>query len=173
MKIALIHDYLTQQGGAERVFELLCRHFPEADIYTSIYSSQTSIQISENNNRPIRTTRLQAIPGSAKYFRLLAPFYFSAFQALDLQEYDLIISSTTGFAKAVQKRPDATHICFCHNITRFLWDTNTYLKQYQSYKKLYPLIRPIFNRIRRADLKHAQNPHPYVAKSNIVAKRIE
>lgn len=173
MKIALIHDYLTQQGGAERVFELLCRHFPEADIYTSIYSSQTSIQISENDNRPIRTTRLQAIPGSAKYFRLLAPFYFSAFQALDLQEYDLIISSTTGFAKAVQKRPDATHICFCHNITRFLWDTNTYLKQYQSYKKLYPLIRPIFNRMRRADLKHAQNPDLYVANSSIVAKRIE
>ncbi|MEO1447492.1 MAG: glycosyltransferase family 4 protein, partial [Cyanobacteria bacterium J06635_11] len=72
MKVALVHDYLTQKGGAERVFELLCRHFPEADIYTSLYSASSSVDI--GHQRPVNTTLLQFIPGSKKYFRLLAPF---------------------------------------------------------------------------------------------------
>ncbi len=171
MKAALVHDYLTQKGGAERVFKLLCQHFPLADVYTSLYSATTSIDLGQH--RAIHTTRLQAVPGGARYFRLLAPFYFSAFEALDLQDYDLIISSTTSFAKAVKKRPDATHICFCHNITRFLWDTDTYLRQYQNYKRLYPLINPVFSRMREIDLKYAQNPDFYVANSSTVAARIE
>ncbi len=171
MKVALVHDYLTQRGGAERVFELLCRYLPEADIYTSLYSPAAGIDL--GRGRAIHTTRLQTIPGGKRYFRLLAPFYFSAFRALDLQAYDLIISSTTSFAKAVRKRPDATHICFCHNITRFLWDTETYLRQYQSYKKLYPLIRPVFRKMRQIDLLHAQNPDLYIANSSTVATRIE
>ncbi|MGC1308075.1 MAG: glycosyltransferase [Phormidesmis sp.] len=171
MKVALVHDYLTQKGGAERVFELLCRYFPEADVYTSLYSSTASIDLGAH--RAVHTTRLQAIPGGIKYFRLLAPFYFSAFQALDLQAYDLVISSTTSFAKAVRTRADATHICFCHNITRFLWDTETYLRQYQSYRRIYPLLRPIFKQMRQVDLKYAQNPDFYVANSSTVAARIE
>lgn len=171
MKIALVHDYLTQKGGAERVFELLCRYFPEADIYTSLYSATHSIDF--GCDRVVKTTRLQSIPGGTKFFRLLAPFYFSAFRALDLQQYDLIISSTTAFAKAVRKRPDATHICFCHNITRFLWDTETYLRQYTTYRRLYPLLRPIFSQMRRIDLKYAQNPDFYVANSSTVSARIK
>ena len=171
MKIALVHDYLTQKGGAERVFELLCRYFPEADIYTSLYSATNSVDFGPD--RLVQTTYLQSIPGSIKFFRLLAPFYFSAFQSLDLQRYDLVVSSTTGFAKAVRKRPDATHICFCHNITRFLWDTETYLRQYTSYQRLYPLLLPIFRQMRRVDLQYAQNPDFYVANSSVVAARIK
>ena len=171
MKVALVHDYLTQKGGAERVFELLCKHFPEADVFTSIYSPDESIDL--GRDRPVHTTRLQRIPGGAKYFRLLAPFYFSAFRALDLQAYDLIISSTTSFAKAVEKRSDATHICFCHNITRFLWDTDTYLRQYQDFKKMYPVLRPIFKKMREVDLQYAGNPDFYVANSSTVVRRIE
>ncbi|MEO0456097.1 MAG: glycosyltransferase [Cyanobacteria bacterium P01_A01_bin.114] len=170
MKVALIHDYLTQKGGAERVFELLCRRFPDADIYTSLYSPQNTIDISE---RPVFTTRLQSIPGASHYFRLLAPFYFSAFAALDLQQYDLVISSTTSFAKAVVKHPDACHICFCHNITRFLWDTQTYIEQYKDYKALLPIIQPIFQKLRQVDLAHAQKPDLYISNSTTVADRIQ
>lgn len=100
VKIALVHDYLTQKGGAERVFELLCSHYPDADIYTSIYDPQRTIDLGD---RLVKTTILQDIPGAKKYFRLLAPFYYPAFRRLDLQEYDLIISSSTSFAKAVKK----------------------------------------------------------------------
>ena len=170
MKTALVHDYLTQKGGAERVFELLCKQYPDADIYTSLYDPRETIDVGE---RLVNTTKLQLIPGASKYFRLLAPFYFSAFQALDLQKYDLIISSTTSFAKAVTKRPDAYHVCFCHNVTRFLWDTPTYLDQYQDYKALLPVLRPIFQKLRQVDLKHALKPDLYIANSTTVARRIQ
>lgn len=170
MRIALVHDYLTQKGGAERVFELLCKRFPEADIYTSLYSPQNTIDV---GNRPVRTTKLQAIPGATRNFRLLAPFYFSAFEDLDLQQYDLIISSTTSFAKSVIKHPDAYHICLCHNITRFLWQTSTYVDQYKDYKALMPVIQPIFNRLQKYDLAHAQKPDLYISNSSTVAERIQ
>jgi glycosyltransferase involved in cell wall biosynthesis len=170
MKIALVHDYLTQPGGAERVFDLLCRQFPDADIYTSIYDPVKSIDFGD---RHVFTTPLNHIPGSSKYFRLMAPLYFPAFRALDLQKYDLIISSTTGFAKSVRKRPDAKHICFCHAVTRFLWDTETYLKEYGSYRNFYPLIDKIFQRMRETDLQYAQEPDLYIANSASMGERIQ
>ncbi|MBH8565032.1 glycosyltransferase [Nostoc sp. CENA67] len=170
MKIALVHDYLTQRGGAERVFELLCKRYPQADIFTSLYDPEKTIDLGE---RIVKTTYLQKIPGAAKYFRLMAPFYFPAFRALNLQDYDLIVSSSTSFAKAVRKRPDAQHICFCHNVTRFLWDTATYLREYGDYRYFAPLIDKIFQVMRKVDLKYAQEPDLYIANSTVVARRIQ
>ncbi|MEL7039046.1 MAG: glycosyltransferase [Cyanobacteria bacterium J06592_8] len=170
MKVALVHDYLTQKGGAERVFELLCHAFPEADIFTSLYEPQETIDL---ENRQVYTTALQSIPGAAKNFRLLAPFYYRAFRALDLKEYDLIISSSTSFAKAVRKRVGAKHICFCHNVTRFLWDTETYLEKYQSYRLFYPFLEQVFRAMRKVDHQYAQEPDLYIANSTEVAKRIQ
>lgn len=170
MKIALVHDYLTQPGGAERVFELLCKRFPDADIFTSLYDPERTIDLQE---RQVRTTVLQHIPGATKYFRLMAPLYFPAFRALNFQDYDLIISSSTSFAKAVRKRPGAIHICFCHNVTRFLWDTDTYLREYATYRKVYPFLKSLFQLLRRLDLTYAQEPDYYIANSSIVARRIE
>jgi glycosyltransferase involved in cell wall biosynthesis len=92
---------------------------------------------------------------------------------LDLQDYDLIISSTTSFAKAVQKRPGAKHICFCHNVTRFLWDTNTYLRDYSTYRNISAMLGPIFREMRKADLASAQGPDFYIANSSTVADRIK
>lgn len=169
MKVALVHDYLTQQGGAERVFELICKYFPNADIFTSLYDAKNTIFL---NNRLVQTTRLQKIPGAIKYFRLLAPFYFQAFQALDLDDYDLIISSNSAFAKAVRKKPEAKHICFCHNITRFLWDTQVYLREYKRYKPFSSVINSIFEPMRRRDILCSDSPDIYVANSSTVAKRI-
>ncbi|MDF5726964.1 MAG: glycosyltransferase [Rhizonema sp. PD38] len=170
MKIALVHDYLTQRGGAERVFELLCKRYPEADIFTSLYDREQTIDFGE---RVINTTFLQSIPGAAKYFRLMAPFYFPAFRSLDLQDYDLIISSSTSFAKAVRKNPSARHVCFCHNVTRFLWDTQTYLREYGDYRYFAPLIEQVFQVMRKVDLSYAQEPDLYIANSSVVARRIK
>jgi glycosyltransferase involved in cell wall biosynthesis len=170
MKVALVHDYLTQRGGAERVFELLCRQYPNADIFTSLYDPDRTIDLS---NRLVHTTILQKIPGAKKYFRLMAPFYFPVFRSLDLQDYDLIISSSSSFAKAVRKRPGAQHICFCHNVTRFLWDTRTYLREYADYRRFYPLLEKVFQLMRRVDMKYAQEPDFYIANSSVVAQRIE
>ncbi|QZZ20054.1 glycosyltransferase [Leptothermofonsia sichuanensis E412] len=170
MRVALVHDYLTQRGGAERVFELLCKRYPEADIFTSLYDSERTIDLSD---RLVQTTVLQKIPGAAKHFRLLAPLYFPVFRTLGLHDYDLIISSSSSFAKAVRKRPDARHICFCHNVTRFLWDTQTYLREYTAYRRFYPIIDRAFDLLRRMDLKYAQEPDLYIANSSVVADRIQ
>ncbi|KYC35917.1 group 1 glycosyl transferase [Scytonema hofmannii PCC 7110] len=170
MKIALVHDYLTQKGGAERVFELLCKRYPEADVYTSLYDPEETIDLGD---RAVNTTFLQRIPGAIKYFRLMAPFYFPAFRALDLQEYDLVISSSTSFAKAVRKKPTARHICFCHNVTRFLWDTETYLREYGDYRYFAPFIEQVFEMMRKVDLTYAQEPDLYIANSSVVARRIK
>jgi Glycosyltransferase len=170
MKVALVHDYLTQRGGAERVFELLCRYFPDADIYTSLYDPERTIELGD---RQVQTTLLQAMPHASRYFRLLAPFYYPAFRALDLQDYDLIVSSSTSFAKAVRKGAHAKHICFCHNVPRFLWDTQNYLREYREFQTFYPAIDIVFKILRRADLAYAQEPDLYIANSNTVARRIE
>ena len=169
MKIALVHDYLTQRGGAERVFQLLCKFFPEADVYSSLYDSQNTIDL---QGRSVKTTFLQKLPGSKRSFRLCAPLYYPAFRQLDLQKYDLIISSTSSFAKGVRKRPGAMHICFCHNVTRFLWDTRIYLEEYSKFKKFSPLIEPVMESIRQQDLLYSQEPDLYIANSTTVARRI-
>ncbi|GFE68222.1 glycosyltransferase [Chroococcus sp. FPU101] len=170
MKIALVHDYLTQQGGAERVFELLCQYFPTADIFTALYEPTKTIVLDE---RSVHTTFLQKLPKASHYFRLLAPLYFPAFRSLNLQSYDLIISSTSSFAKAVKKNPNAKHICFCHNVTRFLWDTSTYLNEYKDYQTWTPVIRKIFEVMRKDDLRYAKEPDIYIANSSVVAQRIQ
>ncbi len=169
MKVALVHDYLTQHGGAERVFEMLCRFFKQADVYSSVYDKQNTVNI---QGHPIRTTFLQKMPGAKKNFRLFAPLYYSAFRQLDLEEYDLIISSTSSFAKGVRKRTGAMHICFCHNVTRFLWDTRTYLEEYSAYRQMIPLIRPVLRSMREQDLKYAEEPDLYIANSSTVAQRV-
>ncbi|HEY9771529.1 MAG TPA: glycosyltransferase [Coleofasciculaceae cyanobacterium] len=169
MKIALVHDYLTQRGGAERVFELLCSYFPQADIFTSVYNPDNTISL---GNRQVNTTALQYLPGATRYFRLFAPLYYPMFRTIDLGDYDLVISSTSSFAKAVRTKASATHICFCHNVTRFLWDTPTYLQQYSNYKKYYFLIEKVFSHMRKVDLKYASEPDLYIANSSTVAERI-
>lgn len=169
MKIALVHDYLTQRGGAERVFELLCKYFPRADIFTSLYDAKNTIDLGD---RPVQTTILQHIPYASKYFRLLAPFYYPALRALDLQDYDLIISSSSSFAKGVRKRPGARHICFCHNIPRFLWDTKVYLRGYKEFQAFAPILEKVFGYLRKLDLRYSQEPDLYIANSTTVAERI-
>jgi polysaccharide biosynthesis transport protein len=169
MKVALVHDYLTQRGGAERVFELLCKCFPDADIFTSLYDAERTIDLGD---RHVNTTFLQKIPNASKYFRLLAPFYYPAFRMLDLQDYGLIISSSSSFAKGVRKRPGARHICFCHNITRFLWDTQVYLQGYQEFQLFTPIVEKIFSYLRRIDVRYSKEPDLYIANSTTVANRI-
>jgi polysaccharide biosynthesis transport protein len=169
MKVALVHDYLTQRGGAERVFELLCKCFPNADIFTSLYDAESTIDLGD---RHVHTTFLQKIPAASKYFRLLAPLYYPAFRMLDLQDYALIISSSSSFAKGVRKRPGAQHICFCHNITRFLWDTQVYLHGYKEFQLFSPVIEKVFTYLRRLDVQYSKEPDLYIANSTTVANRI-
>lgn len=95
-------------------------------------------------------------------------------EELDLQDYDLIISSSSSFAKAVKKRPGSSrHVCFCHNVTRFLWDTQTYLREYGDYRYFYPIIEIIFRSMRKIDITYVQKPDFSLGNSNVLACRIQ
>ncbi len=145
MKVALVHDDLVQWGGAERVFAEMVKLFPEAPIYTSLFNKQNSFLKTAFVSRDIRTSFLQRIPGWLRLYKLFLPLYPIAFEQFDFSEYDLVISSTTRFAKVVLTKPETLHICYCHTPPRFLWNLSGqsipwWLQGYFKYLRKYDVI---------------------------------
>lgn len=171
MKIALVHDYLREYGGAERVLEALHQQFPDAPVYTAFVSQQNlGPQWSEWD---VRTTWLSRVPGIKKWFsplRFLAP---AAFASLDLSEFDVVISSTNAyFAKAVKVRPDGIHICYCHTPARSLYGYTAM----SDWKRRWwtRLAGEVMNHfLRVVDWQVAQKVDYFVANSQETARRIK
>src|SRR5579862_3165588 len=105
MRVALVHDYLNQRGGAERVFAHIARAWPDAPVYTALYDERVCGDLVPPER--VRTSYLQNIPFGRRYFRALAPLYPRAFEKFDLSPYDLVVSSTTSWAKGVIVRSGA------------------------------------------------------------------
>jgi len=116
MKVAIVCDWLTSIGGAERVVLELHKLYPEAPIYTSQYDPN---KIDWFKDADVRTTWLQKLPTSLKKFLPLLRAW--TFSRLDLSEYDLVISSSGAEAKGVKTGPKTTHICYCHSPTHYYW----------------------------------------------------
>lgn len=119
MKVALVHDYLVERGGAEKTLAALLQAFPEAPVYTSIYNPETTLDVFRSAG--VRTSFLQRLTAHPRRYRALLPLYPLAFRSFDLRGYDLIISSASAFAKGVRKAPSARHICYCYTPPRFVW----------------------------------------------------
>src|SRR5205823_10464633 len=124
MNVAIVHDYLVQRGGAERVVEVLHEMYPDAPIYTSVYNPDTTWP--SFRTMDVRPSFMQRITRSNAISRALLPLYPAAFASFDLRGYDLVISSTTAFAKGVRVPARVPHVCYCNAVTRFLWDADTY-----------------------------------------------
>ncbi len=169
MRVAFVHDYLTQLGGAERVLAAMLPLFPGAPLYTSLYDPRRLGGAFEGVD--VRTTWLQRIPGAARAFRALLPLYPRAFEALDLRAFDLVISSTTSFAKGVLTRPDALHVSYINTPTRFLWYPQEYAEELTP-ALARPLLRAVLPGLRRWDYSAAQRPQRIIANSDNVAARI-
>ena len=121
MKIALIHDYITVFGGAEKTFKVLTEIFPQAEVYTLFYDPKIKNRFFPNIK--IRTSFLQKFPTALKKkYQLLLPFLPVAAETLDFREFDLVISSSFSFTKGIITRPQTKHICYCYSPTRYLWD---------------------------------------------------
>lgn len=174
MKIALVHDYLKEYGGAERVLEELIKIFPDADIYTSIYAPEyLGPHKKRFENYSIRTTWLNSIPGRHKLIsplRLLSPF---AFRKLNLKSYDAVIVSQTGayFPNLVHHKKGKL-ICYTHTPPRYLYG-------YKTGKNLpkNPIIRALaavgFNALRIVDFNASKNVDVFVANSEEIKGRIK
>ncbi len=120
MKVALVHDWLNQIGGAEAVLEALVDIFPTAPIYTSIYSPQAMPPAYRGWD--IRTTWLDRLPGIHRHHQPYLPLYPLAFGGLKLRGYDLVISNKSAFCLGVHTPPGTRHLCYCLTPTRFVWD---------------------------------------------------
>ena len=171
MKTALVHDYLAQAGGAERVVATFQSMFPDAPLYTSVYDPKTTLPSFADSD--VRTSFLQRWPFSSRRFHKLAlPYFPTAFERFDFSDFDLVLSSSSSFAKGVVTPPETCHVCYCHTPSRFLWRQKEYLDQGRSARILTTLIGPILNNLRSWDIESAQRVDFYVANSYNVARRI-
>lgn len=165
--MAIVHDYLTQRGGAERVVLALHRTFPESVIYTSLYSPGETFP--EFADLPVRTSPLQALPGLARYHRLAFPALAWAFQRLRLAG-DVVICSSSGWAHGVQV--DGLKLVYCHTPARWLYEPNDYLRGAGETAKRMVLTAAAPS-LKRWDQRAARSAARYIANSEAVKTRIQ
>jgi glycosyltransferase involved in cell wall biosynthesis len=170
MKVALVHDFLNQAGGAERVLVSLHRLFPDAPIFTTI--AQRDALWPELRDADIRTTWMQRLPAVLRHYRAYLPLYPFAIERLPLADFDVVISSSSAFAKGVITRPDALHICYCHNPMRFVWEHEAYVRRERFGRVTRVVLSGVIEALRAWDLRAARRPDVWVANSSTVADRI-
>jgi len=171
-KIALVHDHLAQDGGAEKVLKVLADMFPEAPIYTLLYEEKHVSKYFKG--REVKTSIIQKLPGGVKHYQWYMPFMPMAVEFFDLSDFDIVISDASAFAKGVITKPDTLHICYCHTPTRYLWDyTHQYINELSFNKYFKKIISLVLNKIRIWDFVAAQRVDLYIANSITVQKRIQ
>ncbi len=170
MNVALVHDYLNQYGGAERVLEVLHDMYPAAPVYTSIYAK--NLMPAHFRQWNVYTSFMRKLPNAAKWHQLYMPLYPTAFERFDLSPYDLILSSSSAFAKGVITEPESLHICYCHSPMRFAWNYNNYMTGERVPRKAHIVLWLILNYVRLWDEVSAGRVDSYIANSRVVARRI-
>ena len=172
MKIALIHDHLAQDGGAEKVLKIFSEMFQEAPIYTLLFEKK---QVNKYfADKKIETSIIQKLPGGVKHYQWYLSLMPLAIEFFDLREYELIISDTSSFAKGVITSPGSLHICYCHTPTRYLWsDTHQYINELKYNRLFKKIISLVLSRIRLWDYAAAARVDFFIANSETVQKRIK
>ncbi len=171
MKIALIHDHLIQEGGAERVLQTFARIWPDAPIYTLLYDKEKLGGLFPPEK--VRTSFLQHYPGALKHYQWFLPLMPTATESYDLSEFDVVLSSSSAMAKGVITRSNTLHFCYCHTPTRYLWsDTHRYIEELKYPRLVKKVIPYSLTRLRAWDQLAAQRVDHYVANSKTVADRI-
>lgn len=175
MRLAIVHDDFMQWGGAERLVAAMAVIWPEAPIYTALYDPQ---KLPEDFSRQrLRVSFLQRLPWAKKLYYHLFWLHPLAFESFDFSDFDVVLSSTTRFAKNLITKPKTLHICYCNTPPRFLWPINQYLER----KEFNLFLRPIYKSflpffisfLRLQDQISAQKVDYFIANSYNVARRIK
>lgn len=170
LKVALVHDWLVGRGGGERVLYDIHTLFPDAPIYTLVYDQDKAPEWCKECD--IRTTYIQKWPGAKSHHKLLLSFMPKAWEALDLTEYDLVISCCASCCKGVITRPDALHVCYSFSPTRYAWDLYyDYLENTNAIKRFF--MKRMIHKVRLWDFQAAQRVDHFAADSNFVGSRIK
>lgn len=170
LRVALVHDFLNQQGGAEKVVEVFAEMFPGAPIYTSVFDPGRMPPAWQALD--VRTSFLQRISPRAGFAKALLPLYPTAFESFDLSEYDLVLSSTTAFAKGVVTLPRTFHACYCNTPARFLWTYQDYVRHERLPPGARSVLPLIATPLRVWDYAAAQRVDSFIASSRAISARI-
>lgn len=171
LKVALVCDWLTVFAGAERVVLEMHELFPNAPIYTTLYNADACPQFAKAE---VRESKLRFIPGARRFHRLFLPWMPKAFETMDLDEFDLVISSCHSTSKGILTSPNTLHICYCHSPIRYVWDqSQSYQAQFKSFSPFKFLFTPLLNKLRLWDRLAAERVDTYIANSSYVGERIK
>jgi glycosyltransferase involved in cell wall biosynthesis len=163
--VAIVHDYLNQRGGAERVVLELARIWPQAPIYTSLYRPGSTFP--EFADHEVRSSPLDRVPVDGR-FRALAPLFPAAFHSFGALGQDLVVSSSSGWAHGIRTAPGSTHVVYCHTPARWLYDRRGYLPS--PARRL--ALAPLYAALTRWDRGAARRADLYLANSVNVQRRI-
>jgi len=171
LKVAIVHDWLNQIGGAEEVLAVLKELFPEAPVYTSMYWREKmppGYRVWD-----IRCSFMDKLPLVKRHHQLFLPLYPIAFETLQLSGYDVVISNKSGFCHGVITPPETLHLCYCLTPTRYLWEYRSYLER-EGISRLARLpLMPFLHHLRLWDRLAADRVDHFVAISQVVQKRIQ
>jgi len=172
MKIALVHDYLNQYGGAERVLEVFSELFPDAPIYTLFYDEK--LTNGAFSGKDIRTSFLQKIPFSRRYHQVFPVLMPIAVESLDLSSYDVVLSDSASFAKGIITKPTTLHICYLHTPLRYVWDkSHEYLSEFPMPRIMKAFAPFVLTYLRMWDKDASTRPDVYLTNSHFVKSRIQ
>ena len=170
MRIAVVHDYFTQLGGAEKVAEELYNFLPGADLFATVALPDKLPETLKGVK--IHTTWMQRLPFMRSHYRLYFPLYPLAVSSLDLTAYDLVISSSSGYVKGIQTHPNALHVCYCHTPMRWVWNTEAYSSREKFGGGVRAILPTLLRGLRTWDEGAARQPDHFIANSQAVADRI-
>jgi glycosyltransferase involved in cell wall biosynthesis len=171
VKVALVHDWLTGMRGGEKVLEVLCERFPQAELFTLLHVAGSVSPIIERMS--IHTSMLQRLPAIHRYYRECLPLFPALIERFDLSRFDLVISTSHCVAKSAIAAPSAVHICYCLTPMRYAWDQfDAYFGPRRLGQPASLVMRRVMNRLARWDRETAARASRYVAISHYVAGRI-
>lgn len=172
MRVALVHDYLSQDGGAERVLEAFHVLWPEAPLFTLFHDRSRANPVFSSWR--VHTSFLQKLPGIFGHYRWFLPLMPTATESHDLNNFDVVVSSSSTFAKGVITPPGTVHICYCHTPTRFLWtDMHAYVQELRAPQTVKQILLPILSHLRMWDRLSADRVDFFIANSETVRHRIK
>jgi glycosyltransferase involved in cell wall biosynthesis len=172
VKIAIIHDWLVTNAGAEKVLKAIIEIFPEADIFSIVDFLNEADKKNILKNKYVKTSFIQKLPFAKKNFRNYLPLFPKAIESFNLKDYNLIISSSWAFAKGIKKNKNQLHISYCHTPIRYAWDLyDEYTKNLKQPKKI--IVEKTLQYIRKWDINTLNRVDYFIANSKFVKERIK
>nr|MBA2451853.1 glycosyltransferase [Chloroflexia bacterium] len=169
-RTVLVHDYLNQFGGAERVLETMHALAPHSPVYTSMYEPDAMPE--EYRKWDIRPTWIDRLPGVRTNHQLVLPVYPMAFERLRVPECDLVLSSSSAWAKMVRPPEGAVHVSYVHSPMRFAWAFDQYCERERLPAAARNGLRPLMAAFRWRDRATLDRVDRFVANSTVVRDRI-